>query len=170
MTALRKSCSCNDAHLTERFHIDWQLSGPMGTDWQVWGAMGCLLPDGRDVGGGEHLIQRLHHMTHSHQSHRGRVRGGVFANLSGAATDVQTAPSVSWQRCHLVDGRGTALRHHWPIGSHRTIHSIIPINDINWSIKRQREKKRTVEDLSGAPLGWIIEGQFLVHFFNFTFI
>lgn len=62
--------------------------------------------DRRDVRGGEHLVYRLHHVTHPDQSCGGRIGGGVLADLRRPAADVQTPASVSGQGGHL---RGAVL-------------------------------------------------------------
>ena len=61
--------------------------------------------DGSDVGRGKHLVQRLHHVTHPHQSCGRRLGGRVLADLRRPATDVQTSASVAGQRGHLREER-----------------------------------------------------------------
>lgn len=65
--------------------------------------------DGSDVGRRKHLIQRLHHMTHSHQSCCRRVGARVLANLRCPATYVQTSSSVPRQSSHLSEDGDTEL-------------------------------------------------------------
>lgn len=66
--------------------------------------------DGGDVRRGEHLIQRLHHVTHPHQPRGGRVGGRVLADLRRSPTDVQTPAGVARQSRHLPEESGRTLR------------------------------------------------------------
>ena len=61
--------------------------------------------DGRDVRRGKHLVQRLHHVTHPHQSCGRRLGSRVLADLRRPATDVQTSASVARQCGHLREER-----------------------------------------------------------------
>lgn len=80
ITALRKSCSCVDAHLKRKKkqkkhigHFSLQLPMHISTACITNVTKGLVSPDGSDVGRGKHLIQCFHHVTHSHQSCGGRV-------------------------------------------------------------------------------------------------
>lgn len=106
MTALRRSCSCTDAHLdTHESHVTSTHTPAPASHHQA-----RLSLDGHDVGGGKHLVQRLHHVTHPHQScHRG-VGGRVLADLRRPAADVQTSARVAGQSGHLRQKRRTVSR------------------------------------------------------------
>lgn len=104
-TARRKSCSCVDAHLQTRRSQALSSLPPMHavtTRLRVTIKPHSL--DGRDVSGGKHLVQGLHHVTHSHQSCDGRVGGRVLADLRGPAADVQASSRVAGQSGHLPSG------------------------------------------------------------------
>lgn len=116
IAALRKSCSCVDAHLKKTNHISHfssQLPMHISTACITKVTKGLVSPDGSDVGRGKHLIQCFHHVTHSHQSCGGRVSSWVLTDLRCPPTDVQTSASITGQSGHLPDMRDTDVTWRW---------------------------------------------------------
>lgn len=104
MMALRKSCSCTDTHL--KTHNSPFISSLLYNSQQVINVTeGRISLDGGDVSRGKHLIKRIYHMTHSHQSCGRSVCSRVFANLCRPAADVQTSASIARQSSHLQGER-----------------------------------------------------------------
>lgn len=111
MTALRKSCSCTDAHLNTHTHRRRHHHQVTPLQMERFRRARISL-DGRDVGGGEHLIQRRHHVTHPHQPCGSSVSRRVLADLRCSATDVQTAASVARQSGHLREESNVEVSEH----------------------------------------------------------